>query len=383
MSVPSIVPKRQAPAAVVAALAVLAAVLLAGLDHARAQSRIKDITTVEGVRENALVGYGLVTGLNGSGDDLGDTKFTRESMIGMLQRLGVNARGDDLGSENVAAVMVTAKLPPFANQGSRIDVTVSALGNADSLLGGQLLVTPLLGANGEVYAVAQGPLTVSGFSAGGQAEQVTKGVPTVGRLPNGAIVEREVDFKFNKMKEVALSLRNPDFTTSKRITEAINGFMDGQIARQLDPATVNVRVPEEYRGRTSELITELEQLPVTPDDNAKVVIDEKSGTIVMGKEVRISTVAIAQGNLTIRVTETPQVSQPAPFAQGGQTQVVPRTDVEVDEDETQQMAVMPRGVNLQELVSGLNALGVGPRDLIPILNAIKASGALQAEIEVL
>jgi len=366
----------------VTAAATVAALALAPAPAA-AQSRIKDIVDVEGVRENMLVGYGLVTGLDGSGDDLGDSKFTRESLIGMLQRLGVNARGEDLDTANVAAVMVTADLPPFANQGSRIDVTVSAMGNAESLLGGQLLVTPLLGADGEVYAVAQGPLTVSGFSAGGAAEEVTKGVPTVGRLPNGAVVEREIDFQFNEMNSVKLSLRNPDFTTSKRIADAINKFIGKPVADQLDPGTVDVDVPERFDGETARLITQIEQLPVDPDNQAKVVIDEKSGTIVMGEEVRIDTVAIAQGNLTIRVTETPQVSQPAPFAQAGQTEVVDRTEVEVDEDAERQMAVMPRGVSLQDLVDGLNALGVGPRDLIAILNAIKASGALQAKIEVL
>jgi len=377
--------RRRLPSAILGTLAAVATLAVAVLAPApaAAQSRIKDIVNVEGVRENMLVGYGLVTGLNGSGDDLGDSKFTRESLIGMLQRLGVNARGEDLDTANVAAVMVTADLPPFANQGSRIDVTVSALGNAESLLGGQLLVTPLLGADGEVYAVAQGPLTVSGFSAGGAAEEVTKGVPTVGRLPNGAVVEREIDFQFNEMDSVKLSLRNPDFTTASRIADAINKFIGDPIADQLDPGTVNVTVPDEFDGDTARLLTEIEQLPVDPDNQAKVVIDEKSGTIVMGQKVRIDTVAIAQGNLTIRVTETPQVSQPAPFAQAGETEVVDRTQVEVDEEENRQMAVMPRGVSLQDLVDGLNALGVGPRDLIPILNAIKASGALQAKIEVL
>ncbi|SDF93711.1 flagellar P-ring protein precursor FlgI [Limimonas halophila] len=373
------------PSAILGALTAAATVAATAFAPApaAAQSRIKDIVDVEGVRENMLVGYGLVTGLNGSGDDLGDSKFTRESLIGMLQRLGVNARGEDLDTDNVAAVMVTADLPPFANQGARIDVTVSALGNAESLLGGQLLVTPLMGADGEVYAVAQGPLTVSGFSAGGAAEEVTKGVPTVGRMPNGAVVEREIDFQFNQMDSVKLSLRNPDFTTASRIADAINKFIGKPVADQLDPGTVDVDVPERFDGKTAQLITKIEQLPVDPDNQAKVVIDEKSGTIVMGEDVRIDTVAIAQGNLTIRVTETPQVSQPAPFAQAGQTEVVDRTEVDVDEDENRKMAVMPRGVSLQDLVDGLNALGVGPRDLIPILNAIKASGALHAKIEVL
>lgn len=370
--------------AIAAALLALAAVALAVWPQtAAAQSRIKDITNVEGVRDNMLVGYGLVVGLNGTGDDIDDSVFTRESLIGMLQRLGVNARDDDLDTDNIAAVMVTANLPPFARQGTRIDVSVSALGTAESLLGGTLLVTPLLGADGEVYAVAQGPVAVAGFTAQGDAETVTKGVPTGGRIANGAIVEREIDFELAALKTVNLTLRNPDFTTARRTARAINRFIGNGVSRPLDPSTVQVRVPQNYDGGTVGLITDIEQLPVSPDQSAKVVIDEKSGTIVMGQEVRISTVAIAQGNLTIRVTETPQVSQPSPFAEQGQTETVPRTDVEVDEGEDNNLAVVPEGVSLQELVNGLNALGVGPRDLITILQAIKAAGALQAEIEVL
>jgi flagellar P-ring protein precursor FlgI len=356
---------------------------------AEAQTRIKDITQVEGIRDNVLVGYGLVVGLNGSGDDLGDSPFTRESLIGMLQRLGVNARSQDLETDNIAAVMVTADLPPFSRRGSRIDVSVSSLGTADSLLGGTLLVTPLLGADGEVYAVAQGPVNVNGFTAGGlgggggEAQEVTKGVPTAGRIPNGAIIEREIDFQLGTLSTVHLQLRNPDLTTARRVASAINQFVGQTAARSLDPATVRIDVPDNYGGNTVGLLTDVEQLPISPDQVAKVVIDESSGVIVMGANVRISTVAIAQGNLTIRVTETPQVSQPGPFAQQGQTEVVPRTDVEIDEDEENRMAVLPEGVTLQQLVDGLNALGVGPRDMIAILHAIKAAGALQAEIEVL
>jgi len=372
------------PFAVASLLAILA--LLAGLfgaGSAQAQSRIKDIAQVEGVRDNVLVGYGLVVGLNGTGDDIDGTVFTRESLIGMLQRLGVNARDEDLETDNLAAVMVTANLPPFSRQGSRIDVTVSALGTAESLLGGTLLVTPLLGADGEVYAVAQGPVAVGGFTAGGEAETVTKGVPTNGRISNGAIVEREIPFDLRELQTINLSLRNPDFTTARRVARAVNQFVDRPVAQPTDPATVKVQVPQGYGGGSVGLITDIEQLPVSPDQVARVVIDEQSGTIVMGQEVRISTVAIAQGNLTIRVTETPQVSQPSPFAEQGQTETVPRTDVQVDEGEDNRLTVVPQGVNLQELVSGLNALGVGPRDLITILQAIKAAGALQAEIEVL
>jgi flagellar P-ring protein FlgI len=347
-----------------------------------AASRIKDIADFEGVRENQLVGYGLVVGLNGTGDSLDKAVFTRESLIGMLERLGVNARDVDLDTENVAAVMVTAALPPFARQGGRIDVRISALGDADSLLGGTLLVTPMLGADGEVYAVAQGPIAVSGFDAKGSAQSVTKGVPTSGRIANGAIVERELDFQMASMRSVKISLRNPDLTTARRIAEAINREIGPGTAQPSDPGTVQVEIPPTYPNSMVALLTDIEQLPVEPDQVARVIIDEQSGVIVMGDDVRISTVAIAQGNLTIRITETPQVSQPGPFADAGATVVVPRTDVEVDEDDERRLAVLPSGVSLQELVNSLNALGVGPRDMISILQAIKAAGALQADIEV-
>jgi len=350
---------------------------------AQGQSRIKDVADFEGVRDNLLVGYGLVVGLNGTGDDLDSAVFTRESLIGMLQRLGVNARDDDLDSDNVAAVMVTADLPPFSRQGTRIDIQVSALGDAESLLGGTLLVTPLLGADGEVYAVAQGQVAVAGFSAAGNAETIVKGVPTSGRIANGAIIERELGFELEQMRAVRLALRNPDLTTARRIAQAINVFTGEESARSLDPTTVQVSVPARYKGDVVALMTDIEQLRVRADQPARVVIDEASGIIVMGENVRISTVAIAQGNLTIRITETPQVSQPSAFSNTGTTTVVPRTDIQVSEDGDKRLAVVPSGVSLQELVNGLNALGIGPRDMISILQAIKAAGALQAEIEVL
>lgn len=354
-----------------------------GLGTAGAQTRIKDIVDFEGVRENLLIGYGLVVGLKGTGDDIGSAIFTRESLVGMLERLGVNARDKDLDTKNVAAVMVTAILPPFATQGTRIDITVSAIGDADSLLGGQLLVTPLIGADGEVYAVAQGPVAVSGFSAQGQAASVSRGVTTGGRISNGALVEREISFALNQMETVRIALRNPDFTTSRRIAQAINAFIGGPIAQSTDSGTVRMVVPDAYRNNAVALITDVEQLRVTPDTIAKVVIDEQTGVIVMGENVRINTVAIAQGNLTIRITETPQVSQPQPFAQTGETVTVPRTQIEIDDQKDKKLTVLPRQVTLQELVNGLNALGVGPRDMISILQAIKAAGALQAELEVL
>ena len=348
-----------------------------------AQTRIKDIVDFEGVRENMLIGYGLVVGLNGTGDTLSSSIFTRESLVGMLERLGVNARDDSLKTDNVAAVMVTATLPPFAKQGTRIDLSLSAIGDADSLLGGTLLVTPLVGADGEVYAVAQGPVAVGGVSAGGAGAEISKGVPTNGRIASGAIIEREISFDLQGLDTLRISLRNPDFTTARRIAQAINSFAGGPIAQSRDSATVSLVVPDNYRGKMVALITDIEQLRVTPDISAKVVIDEQTGIIVMGENVRISTVAIAQGNLTIRITETPQVSQPLPFSEEGDTVTVPRTQIEIDEDEDKRLSVLSNSVTLQELVDGLNALGIGPRDMISILQAIKAAGALQAEIELL
>ena len=348
-----------------------------------AQTRIKDIVDFEGVRENMLIGYGLVVGLNGTGDTLSSSIFTRESLVGMLERLGVNARDDSLKTDNVAAVMVTATLPPFAKQGTRIDLSLSAIGDADSLLGGTLLVTPLVGADGEVYAVAQGPVAVGGVSAGGAGAEISKGVPTNGRIASGAIIEREISFDLQGLDTLRISLRNPDFTTARRIAQAINSFVGGPIAQSRDSATVSLVVPDNYRGKMVALITDIEQLRVTPDISAKVVIDEQTGIIVMGENVRISTVAIAQGNLTIRITETPQVSQPLPFSEEGETVTVPRTQIEIDEDEDKRLSVLSNSVTLQELVDGLNALGIGPRDMISILQAIKAAGALQAEIELL
>ncbi len=369
----------QAVAAALLSLFLAAAVLGA----ANASSRIKDIVQFEGVRENMLVGYGLVVGLNGTGDTLVDGQFTKQSLKAMLNRLGVKPTDAGLDSKNVAAVMVTAVLPPFARQGSRIDVTVSALGDAKSLLGGTLLVTPVLGADGEVYAVAQGQLAVGGFAASGAAETVVKGVPTSARIASGAIVEREVGFEMANMESVTLSLRNPDFTTARRVAQAINAFLGTAAARPSDPTTVHVEVPDSYRGNVVNLLTDIEQLRVEPDQLARVIIDEQSGIIVMGENVRISTIAIAQGNLTIRITETEQVSQPGPFANVGATTTVPRTEIEVIEGEERKLGVVNVGVTIQELVNGLNALGIGPRDMITILQAVKAAGALQAEIQVM
>ena len=367
---------RRARGLVVAAL--LALLPLA----AGAASRVKDIADFEGVRTNMLVGYGLVVGLNGTGDSLRNSMFTQESLVAMLERLGVSTRGNALNTKNVAAVMVTATLPPFARQGSRIDVSVSALGDSKSLMGGTLLVTPLLGADGEAYAVAQGALSTGGFEAQGEAETVTRGVPTAARIPAGAIIEREVGFALDDLQMIRLALRNPDFTTAERIAAAINGRLGAAGARAIDSATITMPVPSAYAGRVAQLLGEIEQLPVEPDTVARILIDERSGIIVMGENVQISRVAVAQGNLTVRVTETPQVSQPNPLA-GGRTVEVPRTEIAVDDQSGNRMVALEPGVTLKDLVDGLNALGVGPRDLIGILQAIKAAGALQAEIEVI
>ncbi|MCJ2083269.1 flagellar basal body P-ring protein FlgI [Methylobacterium sp. J-090] len=363
-------------------MALACALTLAAPNRAFALSRVKDMASIEGVRQNQLVGYGIVVGLNGTGDTLNNIPFTKQSLQAMLERLGVNTRGATMRTQNLAAVMVTASLPPFATQGNRIDITVSSLGDAKSLQGGTLLVTPLLGADGEVYALAQGSVAIAGFSAEGDAAKITRGVPTNGRVPNGAMIEREMAFKMNDMRSLRLSLRNPDFTTSKRIAAAINDFMGADTAEPTDPATVTLQIPPKYNGNMIRLVTEIEQLKVEPDQTARVIVDERSGIIVMGRDVRVSTVAIAQGNLTVTITEQPQVSQPAPLS-NGQTTVVPRTGVKVDTGEGNKLALVKEGVTLRELVDGLNALGVGPRDLISILQAIKASGALQADIEVM
>jgi flagellar P-ring protein precursor FlgI len=363
------------------AWALIAFAMMSALQTASAASRIKDLIDVEGVRENQLIGYGLVVGLNGTGDTLNNIPFTKQSLTAMLERLGVNIRGAQLRTGNVAAVMVTGNLQAFATQGTRTDVVVSALGDAKSLQGGTLLVTPLMGADGNVYAVAQGTVAVAGFQAEGDAARIVRGVPTVGRISNGALVEREIDFAINRMSNVRLALRNPDLTTAKRIAGAINDFLGAPAAEPIDRGTIMLQVPRKYSGNIVQLLTEIEPLQIEPDLTAKVVIDERSGIIVMGRDVRVATVAVAQGNLTVSISETPVVSQPEPFSRG-RTRVMPRTKVGVQEDGTK-LGLVQEGVSLSDLVDGLNALGVGPRDLISILQAIKATGAIQAEIEVM
>ncbi|MDP3384574.1 MAG: flagellar basal body P-ring protein FlgI [Phenylobacterium sp.] len=347
---------------------------------ALASSRIKDIVEFEGVRDNMLVGYGIVVGLNGTGDSLRNAPFTRQSLEAMLERLGVNTRDANLNTKNVAAVMVTAKLPAFSAAGSPIDATVSAMGDAKSLQGGTLLVTPLMGADGEAYAVAQGTVQTGSVSAGGASgSSISKGVPTAGRIAGGAIVERELGFQLASMGQMRMTLRNPDFTTSRRIAEAVNRQFPGTAHAQ-NPTIVAVRPPAGHD--MTAFLAQIENLAVQPDNAAKVVIDEVSGVIVMGEAVRVSTVAIAQGNLTIRVQEFPDVVQPAPFSQG-QTVVVPQSAVEVEEEKGKQFLTVRNGASLSDLVAGLNALGVTPRDMISILQTIKAAGALQADIEVM
>jgi flagellar P-ring protein precursor FlgI len=346
-------------------------------------ARIKDVVAFEGIRENIVLGYGLVVGLNGTGDKLQNNAFTEQSLIAFLERQGVNTRGLQLKSKNVAAVTVTARLPGFARAGSTMDINISAMGDAKSLMGGTLLATPLYGADGNVYAVAQGPITIGGFEASGQSgSSITKGVPTNGFIANGAIVEREIDFHLNDMKSVRLALRNPDVTTARNIAEAINQQVGPGVSRVDDPGTISVMVPTAYKGDVVGLLGDIETLPVATDQPARIVIDEATGTVVMGENVRISTVAVAQGNLVVKVEESPQVSQPNPFApQGSQTVSVPRTDVTVSEGTNSKIAVLQGGATLKDLVGGLNALGVSPRDLITILQTVKSAGALQADIE--
>jgi flagellar P-ring protein precursor FlgI len=346
-----------------------------------ATARIKDIVDIEGIRDNQLVGYGLVVGLNGTGDGLNNSPFTKQSLQAMLERMGVNTRGENMRTANVAAVMVTANLPAFSTQGSRIDVNVAALGDAKSLQGGTLLVTPLLGADGEVYAIAQGSVLINGFSASGNAASVVSGVPTTGRISSGGLIEREIGFVLGAQRTLRLALRNPDLTTSRRIALSINDFIGIPCATPEDPATVRIHLPYNFNGNIVDLLTDIEQLVVETDQPAKIVIDENSGLIVIGADVRVATVAVAQSNLTVTIAESPIVSQPDPLSLG-QTTVVPRTDLEVGLRETD-LGIVPESVSLQQLVDGLNALGIAPRDLIAILQAIKTSGALQAEIEVL
>jgi len=348
---------------------------------AHATTRIKDIAAVQGVRDNQLVGYGLVMGLQGTGDTLRNSQFTEQSLQSMLDRMGVNVRDIPLRTRNVAAVTVTADLPPYVGPGSRIDVTVTSLGDATSLKGGTLMLTALMGADGQVYAVAQGPVAVSGFSAAGQAETLTQGVATAGRIPNGALIEREVQGSFREMPSLVLELKNPDYKTATLITDAINAYSMQRYGRRVaSPRDFRSVVLEKPRDiGTTRFIAEIGDLRVQPDTPARVVVDQRTGTVVIGKNVQISTVAMTHGNLTVRVTEEPQVSQPEPFS-NGRTVVVPRTQIEAREQDGH--LAMIGGSDLQTLVKGLNQIGLKPTDIIAILQAVKTAGALQAELVV-
>ena len=343
--------------------------------------RIKDLVEFDGVRGNDLVGYGLVVGLNGTGDGIRNAPFTEEIMSNILERLGVNVTGEQFRPKNVAAVFVTASLPPFSRAGGQIDVTVSAIGDAKSLLGGTLIMTPLNAADGQIYAVAQGTIIAGGATVEGEAAAVTQGVPTSGIIPAGARVEREIDFDFATLDTMRLALREPDFTTAARIEAAINASYGRPVAVMLDSGTVRLDVVSTQARSPAHALGRIENILVEPERKARVVVDQRSGTIVMGEDVRISRVAVSQGNLTLRVEETPLVVQPNPFAEG-ETVIVPRTNAALEEEPGLGLAEVAPGTSLSEVIAGLNALGVSPRDMIDILKSIKAAGALHAEFVV-
>ncbi len=362
-------------------LAAMLAVLAGLAIPAAAAVRIKDIAGLQGVRDNQLAGYGLVIGLQGTGDSVRNAPFTGQALQSMLDRLGVNVRSSTLRTRNVAAVVVTADLPAFAGRGSRIDVNVASLGDATSLLGGTLIVTSLAGSDGQVYALAQGRLNVSGFSVQGEAERLTQGVATAARIPGGALVERQLPDQLSSLHVLSLELRNPDFATAARVAGAINAYTRKQygsaVAFAADHRTISLTKPLQLS--TARFIAEIERLTLEPDSPARVVVDERTGTVVIGRDVKVSTVAVTHGNLTVRVTETPAVSQPEPFS-NGETVVVPRTTVEAVQGNGQ-LAII-NGANLHTLVRGLNQIGLKPAGIIAILQAIKTAGALQADLVV-
>lgn len=344
-------------------------------------SRIKDIAMLQSSRDNQLVGYGLVIGLQGSGDSLRNSPYTEQSIKAMLENLGIALEGGRARAKNVAAVIVTANLPAFEQPGARIDVNVSSLGDASSLAGGTLVMTPLKAADGQIYAVAQGSVSVFGFSAKGQAEQLTQGVPTSGRVPNGGIVERQVPGEFGDLGALTLQLRNADFTTAVMVADVVNEYSRDRfgkpVAAEQDSRTVLLRKPDGIS--TARFVAEIENLLVVSDAPARVVIDERTGTIVIGQDVRISKVAISHGALTVRITEMPRVVQPEPFSKG-QTAVEPYTAIDASRPDAR-VAVID-GPDLETLVSGLNRLGVKPDGIIAILQGIKSAGALQADLVV-
>lgn len=363
-----------------ARFAVLVFLVIAGAAHG-GEVRIKDLVEFDGVRGNDLIGYGLVVGLDGTGDGIRNAPFTEEIMSNILERLGVNVSGEQFRPRNVAAVFVTAELPPFARAGSRLDITVSAIGDAKSLLGGTLVMTPLTAADGQIYAVAQGAIIAGGVTAQGDAGSVTQGVPTSGSVPGGGTVEREVPFAFSELDEVRLALRSADFTTARRIETAINDRFGGDVALMLDQGTVIVNIRATGQASPSHALSEIEGLLVEPQYRARVVVDQRSGTIVMGADVKLSHVAVSQSNLTLRIDETPLVIQPNPFSEG-ETLVVPRTNVAIEETPGVGLAEIQSSASLSDVVAGLNALGVSTRDMIDLLKTIKAAGALHAEFVV-
>jgi flagellar P-ring protein precursor FlgI len=371
---------RRSLTAILALTALVAVTFAAGMSHA-APIRLKDLVEFDGVRGNDLVGYGLVVGLNGTGDGLRNAPFTEEIMTNILERLGVNVTGEQFRPKNVAAVMVTASMPPFSRAGGKIDVTVSAIGDSSSLLGGTLVMTPLNAADGKIYAVAQGTIIAGGAAAEGAAAEVVQGVPTSGVIPSGARIEHEIDFALSSLETLRLALREPDFTTAARIETAINRTFGQRVALMLDSGTVRLDVEATGARSPAHMLGRIENIMVEPERKARVVVDQRSGTIVMGQDVRISRVAVSQGNLTLRVQEAPVVVQPNPFAEG-ETVVVPRTAADLDEEEGIGLAEVAPGTSLSEVIAGLNALGVAPRDMIDILKSIKAAGALHAEFVV-
>lgn len=356
----------------------LAVLIAAGLAPAHA-ARLKDIASFSGVRNNELVGYGLVVGLSGTGDGT-TNEFTIRSMTNMLEKMGVSVNPANLKPKNTAAVMVTARMPASARPGSPLDVTVSSMGDAKSLLGGVLLITPLRGLDGRVYAVAQGSMTLGGYSAEGQAASAQKNITTVARIPNGATVEREVPFLFNKQDSLTINMASQDFGTTMQVVNRINGAVGGNMAKALDGATIQLAIPAKFQGNLVPLMASLENLDISPDSRARVVVDEKTGTVVLGGSVRLTKVAVAHGNLQIVVAETPNVSQPGAFS-GGTTQVTPQSDVKVKEQNNR--LLLMEGATLQELVDGLNSVGATPRDLISILRTLKSAGSLHADLEVI
>jgi flagellar P-ring protein precursor FlgI len=359
-------------------VAALAVIPLACAPQALAQTRIRDVVNVEGVRQNDLVGYGIVVGLNGTGDSVRNSPFTEDSLTQMLERLGVNVQGEEIKPKNVAAVLVTASLPAFARNGSSIDVSVSSIGDASNLEGGTLILTALKGADNEVYAVAQGSIIVSGIDVQAEASRETRGTPTGGTVPNGARIEREINYDFNDRSKITLALRNPDFTTAARIEDTINASLKTRVASMRDPGTIELDlsgVPES----PSRFLASIENLPITVSNPARIVIDEKSGTIVLGEDVTISKVAIAQGNISIKVTEYPVVSQPNPFSDG-ETIVLPRSDIQITETGSRNIAMLEPNVSLSQLIKGLNALGVSPQEMADIIRSMKTAGAIHADL---